>query len=203
MSFIRFLKDWTLPVAIATGVSSYLLFRYMPALDAVGDQISPVVDVVFSFHRIPNATGHFHKSGLPPDAASSLAGMGVGSAIGVGGNSDRIGLSIRRQHGTKNVVGRDAHLRDCAGSIGIAGCDWKTGRQHLHHDGICHSLVTGILAAHPSSIPTIRTNGSRGFSYRFPHHPAKSGHYLGASLVAGLANPTICAATATMDSPPS
>ena len=49
MSFIRFLKDWTLPVAIATGVSSYLLFRYVPALDAVGDQISPVVDVVFPF----------------------------------------------------------------------------------------------------------------------------------------------------------
>lgn len=33
MGFIRFLKDWTLPVAIAMGTVCYLTFYLVPALD--------------------------------------------------------------------------------------------------------------------------------------------------------------------------
>lgn len=46
---LRFLKDWTLPVAIAVGTLCYLLFYYVPALDAAGDWFGPVLDVIFPF----------------------------------------------------------------------------------------------------------------------------------------------------------
>ena len=47
MGLIRFLKDWTLPVAIATGTVCYLTFYYVPQLDEWGDMLSPVFDVIF------------------------------------------------------------------------------------------------------------------------------------------------------------
>ena len=45
--FIRFLKDWTLPVAIVVGTVSYLTFYYVPQLDGLGDVLGPVFDVIF------------------------------------------------------------------------------------------------------------------------------------------------------------
>lgn len=47
MGIIRFLKDWTLPVAIATGTVCYLTFYYVPQLDELGDTLSPIIDTVF------------------------------------------------------------------------------------------------------------------------------------------------------------
>ena len=46
---LRFLKDWTLPVAIVLGTLCYLLFYYVPALDAAGNWFGPVFDVIFPF----------------------------------------------------------------------------------------------------------------------------------------------------------
>jgi len=46
---VRFVKDWTLPVAIAVGTSFYLLFYWVPALDDMGNVLSPVFDVIFPF----------------------------------------------------------------------------------------------------------------------------------------------------------
>ena len=43
-SVIRFLKEWTLPVAIAVGTASYLLFYFVPVLDAAGTALAPVFD---------------------------------------------------------------------------------------------------------------------------------------------------------------
>lgn len=47
MRLIRFLKDWTLPVAIALGASIYLLFYYVPQLEEVGNLLEPIIDVIF------------------------------------------------------------------------------------------------------------------------------------------------------------
>ena len=47
VKLLRFLKDWTLPVAIAVGTVCYLTFYYVPQLDAVGNSLSPVFDVIF------------------------------------------------------------------------------------------------------------------------------------------------------------
>ena len=47
MGLIRFLKDWTLPVAIATGTICYLTFYYTPQLDELGNKLSPVFDIIF------------------------------------------------------------------------------------------------------------------------------------------------------------
>ncbi len=47
MKVLQFLKDWTLPVAIVVGTISYLTFYYVPQLDALGDVLSPVFDVIF------------------------------------------------------------------------------------------------------------------------------------------------------------
>ena len=46
---IRFLKDWTLPVAIAVGTVVYLLFYLVPFLDDAGDALGEVVDTIFPF----------------------------------------------------------------------------------------------------------------------------------------------------------
>lgn len=45
--FISFLKDWTLPVAIAVGTVSYLVFNMVPALDETGNLLGPVFDLLF------------------------------------------------------------------------------------------------------------------------------------------------------------
>lgn len=44
---IQFIKDWTLPVAIAIGSTCYLLFYLVPGLDAAGDALGPVFDLIF------------------------------------------------------------------------------------------------------------------------------------------------------------
>lgn len=47
MNIVRFLKDWTLPVAIAVGSVCYLTFYYVPQLDDLGDTLGEFVDVIF------------------------------------------------------------------------------------------------------------------------------------------------------------
>ena len=47
MNIIQFLKDWTLPVAIATGTACYLTFYFVPTLDELGNALIPVFDVIF------------------------------------------------------------------------------------------------------------------------------------------------------------
>ena len=47
MSIKQFLKDWTLPVAIAVGTAAYLTFYFVPQLDALGDSLGRVVDTIF------------------------------------------------------------------------------------------------------------------------------------------------------------
>ena len=44
---IQFIKDWTLPVAIAIGSTCYLLFYLVPGLDAAGDALGPIFDLIF------------------------------------------------------------------------------------------------------------------------------------------------------------
>jgi BASS family bile acid:Na+ symporter len=45
-SIIRFVKDWTLPVAMTVGTVAYLVFYSVPQLDAAGDFLGPVLDVL-------------------------------------------------------------------------------------------------------------------------------------------------------------
>lgn len=41
---LRFVKDWTLPVAMVLGAGIYMLFATLPALDAAGDFFAPLMD---------------------------------------------------------------------------------------------------------------------------------------------------------------
>ena len=47
ISIKQFLKDWTLPVAIATGSVVYLLFYWVPQLDELGNTLGPIIDTIF------------------------------------------------------------------------------------------------------------------------------------------------------------
>ena len=47
VSIMQFLKDWTLPVAIATGSIVYLLFHLVPQLDNAGKFFGPIIDTIF------------------------------------------------------------------------------------------------------------------------------------------------------------
>ena len=42
---IQFIKEWTLPVSIATGSFLYLLFAFIPALDGAANFFAPILDV--------------------------------------------------------------------------------------------------------------------------------------------------------------
>lgn len=46
MQLIRFIKDWTLPVAITTGIVVYLFFALIPALDNFACAAAPVFDAL-------------------------------------------------------------------------------------------------------------------------------------------------------------
>lgn len=46
MQFIRLLKDWTLPVAIATGCLVYMIFALVPQLDTFATCAAPVFDAL-------------------------------------------------------------------------------------------------------------------------------------------------------------
>lgn len=45
-SIIPFVKEWTLPVAMTVGTVVYLVFYYVPQLDAAGNCLGPVLDVL-------------------------------------------------------------------------------------------------------------------------------------------------------------
>ena len=47
MNIKQFIKDWTLPVAIAVGTVVYLSFYWIPQLDGLGDTLGPVIDTIF------------------------------------------------------------------------------------------------------------------------------------------------------------
>jgi bile acid:Na+ symporter, BASS family len=43
---IRFIKDWTLPVSIFTGIAAYLVFALVPCLDKAGTAMAPFFDAI-------------------------------------------------------------------------------------------------------------------------------------------------------------
>ena len=45
-NIVRFIKDWTLPVAMGTGAVLYLLFAFVPCLDEAGTQMAPFFDAI-------------------------------------------------------------------------------------------------------------------------------------------------------------
>ena len=47
MSIKQFLKNWTLPAAIATGTVVYLTFYWVPQLEEAADFFGPIIDAIF------------------------------------------------------------------------------------------------------------------------------------------------------------
>jgi BASS family bile acid:Na+ symporter len=46
MSIIKFIKDWTLPVAMASGTIIYLIFAFTPALNGIATAFAPIGDSI-------------------------------------------------------------------------------------------------------------------------------------------------------------
>lgn len=46
---LRFLKDWTLPVAMVVGTVVYLVFAFTPQLEGAGEFFGPVISDIFPF----------------------------------------------------------------------------------------------------------------------------------------------------------
>ena len=46
MSIIRFIKDWTLPISMAIGMTLYSIFAFVPALDGAARFFSPVLEAI-------------------------------------------------------------------------------------------------------------------------------------------------------------
>ena len=47
MNILKILKEWTLPLSMGVGTIVYLLFAWIPALDAPGDVMAPFIDAIF------------------------------------------------------------------------------------------------------------------------------------------------------------
>ena len=46
MDVVRFIKDWTLPVAMGIGAVAYLVFAFTPSLDSAADFFSPIFETI-------------------------------------------------------------------------------------------------------------------------------------------------------------
>ena len=46
MDIVRFIKDWTLPVAMGTGSIAYLIFAFTPQLEEAALLFAPVFDAI-------------------------------------------------------------------------------------------------------------------------------------------------------------
>ncbi len=46
MDVVRFLKDWTLPVSMGIGAATYLVFNYVPQLDAAAMFFAPIMEAI-------------------------------------------------------------------------------------------------------------------------------------------------------------
>jgi len=44
--FIRFIKNWTLPLSMGIGVVAYLVFYYVEALEGLSQRLAPVFDSI-------------------------------------------------------------------------------------------------------------------------------------------------------------
>ena len=47
MNILKILKEWTLPLSMGVGTIVYLLFAWIPVLDAPGDAMAPFIDAIF------------------------------------------------------------------------------------------------------------------------------------------------------------
>ncbi len=83
---LRFVKDWTLPVAIATGTALYLLFAYVPALEPAASVCGPVCEAVlpltiFATLFVTFSKVDFHLMHLERWHAAILAAQGLCVAV--------------------------------------------------------------------------------------------------------------------------
>ena len=46
MNIVKFIKNWTLPLAMATGAVAYLIFAFVPALDGAARFFAPIFDAI-------------------------------------------------------------------------------------------------------------------------------------------------------------
>ena len=88
MSIKQFVKDWTLPVAIAVGTIVYLTFYFVPQLDTAGETLGAVVDTIFpmmvfcTYDGVLHVVFYFLPYRFPSDEAPSLAcGCIAGSGV--------------------------------------------------------------------------------------------------------------------------
>ena len=104
-SLLRFLKNWTLPVAIVVGTTLYLLFAFTPALAPAADVLGPILEqllpvsifatlfITFSkvdFHLMRLRSWHvviiivqLLLVGIIAGAVYALEGRGIQSAYGI------------------------------------------------------------------------------------------------------------------------
>lgn len=48
-SFIRFIRNWTLPVSMFLGITSYLIFAFIPSLEPAANFFGPIFDAILPF----------------------------------------------------------------------------------------------------------------------------------------------------------
>ena len=93
MNIVRFIKDWTLPVAMGTGALLYLIFGFTPQLDEAATFFNPIFDAILplfmflvlfvtfckvDFHKMRPVAWHFWTGLFQVIFIATLVGLILG-----------------------------------------------------------------------------------------------------------------------------
>ena len=184
--FIRFLKDWTLPVAIFVGTVCYLTCYFTPALDPVSDAMGPFFDVffpvcVFLTLLITFCKVDFHQM-LPHRWQFGVLGA-------------QLLLIALKAHS----MGRRADVRHCPMRLGCSRSDQQIGRQHQYDYHLHHHFLAGLCPPHPAGVPHARERRGSNLPGGFPGDSAEGGHDSRFAAHTGLYHPSLPASAAPVD----
>ena len=169
---LSFLKNWTLPVAIATGSVLYMLFAFVPALSAAADILGPLCETLLPISIFCTLFVTFSK----------------------------VDFHLMRLRGWHGVVlfmqhryGQFLHLPSSCSRPLSAGCyldfrshlglyystlcfgftcrDGKTGRRSHSNDNLRFAVVTGCIALYSNHFSSSGTVCRQHFSWCFSAHP--------------------------------
>lgn len=192
MNIIRFLKDWTLPVAIALGATVYLLFYYVPQLDGLGNRLGPVIDVIFpvtvfltllatfckvDFHQM--RPHRWHIGVLAAQVLLVVSNLGIIFLVG-----DDLDQQLIWQGVLTCTIAPSAS----AAPVVTGKARWK----HQYDDHLYRHLSPCIGIDDTLGVSSADQYGASYILRNLPHHSAKSIDGAPVAVGLGLADAALC-----------
>ena len=170
MNIIKFIKDWTLPVAIAVGAVVYLVFYWVPQLDAAGDTLGEVVDTIFPMMVFSTLFSTFCRIDFHQMRPHRWhVGIIVTQLLLIALN---VWVIFCVEGDLWQKILWESVLTCIIGSSGYCQDRW----QHQYDDGFCRALVVCLVTDHSCCVPLVGTWCRPRLLECVPHHPAEVGY---------------------------